>query len=334
MSFRVFQVDDSDFLTPYTFESETLGAAGIELVEGFCETPEHVIERGADADVLWLSWKPPIDAAILTALPKCRLVIRWGIGYDQIDLTAATERGVAVANAPTYGTDDVAEHALALLMALERQLIPFDSDMRSGGWKSPVAGSIRRITGATLGLVGVGRIGQALARRARGIGLEVIGHEPYRGADELTALGIEAVELTEVARRSDYVSVHVPHTPDTHALIDAAFLAQMKPDAYLINTARGKVVNERDLLVALGDGSIAGAALDVFWDEPLAADSPLRSLPNVILTPHYAGYSAQAWVDLRAEMCRTTIDFLTTGWAEAIVNPEVRGRLRPLPAPM
>lgn len=328
MTGRVFQVDDSHFLVPYTYETGRLSEAGITLVEGYCESPEDVVSRAADADVLWLSWKPNLDRAILERLPQCRLVMRWGIGYEQIDLAAATELGIAVANAPTYGTDDVAEHALALLLALERRLITFDTDMRQGGWSTPEAGSVRRITGRTVGLIGVGRIGAAFARRAQGIGLEVIGHDSFRSAEDFAAIGVESVTLEELAARSDYVSIHVPHTDATEGMVDAAFLSRLQPTTYLINTSRGKVVNEPDLIRALTDGVIAGAGLDVFQTEPLPSDSPLRSLPNVIITPHYAGYSADSWSDLREEMCRTTIDFLSTGWADTIVNPAVRDRLR------
>lgn len=328
MSGRVFQVDDSPFLVPYTYETQRLAEAGISLEEGYCETPEDVIAKAAESDVLWLAWKPQIDQTILESLPKARLVIRWGIGYEQIDLDAATAMGIAVANAPTYGTDDVAEHALALLLGLERRIVSFGTDMRDGGWTTPTAGSIRRVRGLTLGLLGVGRIGAALAQRAQGIGLNVIGFDAYRSAADFAAIGVESVSIDELAERSDYLSVHVPHTPQTNAMINAKFLKKMRDDAYLINTSRGKVINEKDLVEALRAGTVAGAGLDVFETEPLPGDNPLRHLPNVILTPHYAGYSAQSWADLREEMCRTTIDFLTAGWADTIVNPAVRDRLR------
>jgi D-3-phosphoglycerate dehydrogenase len=325
---KVFQVDDTPVLVPYTYETARLAEAGIELTEGFCESPEDVVARAVDADVLWLSWKPHLDRYVLEKLPNARLVIRWGIGYEQIDLNDATELGIAVANAPTYGTEDVAEHALALLLALERRIVPHDADMRNGAWNVPPPSSMRRVQGRTLGLLGVGRIGAALARRAQGIGLNVIGHDAYRTGEDFAAIGVERVEIDELAERSDYVSLHVPHTPETNAIVDATFLSRMKPTSYLINTSRGKVVNESDLIAALENDSIAGAGLDVFSTEPLPAESRLRSLANVILTPHYAGFSADSWADLREEMCRTTIDFLTTGWADTIVNPAVRDRLR------
>lgn len=325
----MLQVDDSPFLVPYTYETARLAEAGISLEEGYCVTPQDVITRAVEADVLWLSWNPHIDLTILEALPKLRLVVRWGIGFEQIDLDAATLLGVAVANAPTYGSDDVAEHALALLLALERRIVAFDAEMRDGGWSTPEHGSIRRLRGLTLGLLGVGRIGAAFASRARGIGLEVIGYDTYRSEADFAAIGVEPVSLDDLAKRSDYVSIHVPHTPETNGMVDARFLDKMRRDAYLINTSRGKVVNQRDLIDALRSGNIAGAGLDVFETEPLPLDSPLRGMPNTILTPHYAGYSTQSWADLREEMCRTTIDFLATGWADTVVNPAVRDRLRP-----
>lgn len=328
MSGHVFQVDDSHFLTPYTYETQRLSEAGFTFEEGFCETADEVVERAANADVLWLSWKPTIDRHILEQLPNVRLVIRWGIGYEQIDVAAATELGVAVANAPTYGTEDVADHALTLLLALERRIVSFDDDMRNGGWSTPEAGSIHRLAERTVGLLGVGRIGAALARRARGLNMKVIGYDSERTALEFESAGVEQVSLDELATRSDYVSVHVPHTAETEGMVDGAFLGKMKQSAYLINTARGRVINEADLISALQSGTIAGAGLDVFETEPLPADHVLRTLPNVVLTPHYAGFSAEAWADLRNEVCSTTIDFLTTGWADFVINPEVKDRLR------
>jgi D-3-phosphoglycerate dehydrogenase / 2-oxoglutarate reductase len=326
MSLNVFQVDHSDFLVPYTYERARLATIGAELTEGSCLTEDEVVEQAQDADVLWLSWKPHIGASILDALPRCRLVIRWGIGFDQIDLDAATERGVAVANAPTYGTVDVAEHTLAMLMALARRIPEFHEDMRRGGWT--VATGIDRMAGKTVGLIGVGRIGAAFAALARGIGLKVIGMDLGRSDDQLRQVGIEPVDLDTLLARSDYLSLHVPLTPSTENLVDAALLAKVKPGAILVNTSRGRVVDQQALIDALDAGQLSGAGLDVFQVEPLPADSPIRTHPRVLLTPHYAGFSDQSFAALREEMCTTTIDFLTTGWSDNVVNPLVRDRLR------
>lgn len=325
---QVFQVDHTPLLVPHTYEANRLADAEIGFVEGECKTTDDVIDRASDADVLWLAWNPHIDRTVLESLKKVRLVIRWGIGYEQIDLNAATELGVAVANAPTYGTEDVAEHALALLLALERRIVSHDNEIRNGGWSQPTDGSIHRLKGKTVGLLGVGRIGAALASRAAALGLKVIGHDSFRTDTELESAGVEAVSLDELTRRSDYLSIHVPHTSETEGIINAEFLANMKKTSYLINTARGMVVDEDALLAALENEEIAGAGLDVFRTEPLPAESPFRSAQNVILTSHYAGYSAEAWDDLREEMCTTTIDFLSNGWANTIVNTDVRNRMR------
>ncbi len=327
MKYSVFQVDHSDFLVPYTFERERLSSIGAELSEGSCITAEDVVRQAEDADVLWLSWKPEIGGEVLDALPRCRLVVRWGIGFDQIDLVAATERGVAVANAPNYGTGDVAEHTLALLMTVARRIPEYHEDMRRGGWTA--ATGVNRMAGRTVGLIGVGRIGAAFAQLARGIGLNVIGMDLFRSDDEMRQSGIEPVEIDTLLARSDYLSLHVPLTPETENLIDAALLAKVKPGAILVNTSRGRVVDEQALIDALDDGRLAGAALDVFQVEPLPADSPIRRHDRVLLTPHYAGYSVESFAALREEMCATTIEFLTSGWSANVVNPSVRDRLRP-----
>lgn len=265
----------------------------------------------------------------MDALPALRLVVRAGVGYDQIDVPAATARGIAVANAPTYGTDDVAEHALALLLAWARRVPQLDRGMRTDGWPAVAQFPIHRLRGQTLGIVGLGRIGSGLARRARGIGLRVVACDPVLNADQIKARDVEPTSFEDLLAQSDYVSIHVPLSDATRHLIDAAALARMKPEALLVNTSRGPVVDEAALADALASGRLGGAALDVFEEEPLAPSSPLRSFEQAVLTPHAAGYSLEAWNDLRHEMCDTAIDFLTTSWAGPIVNPQVRPTLRP-----
>lgn len=328
MSFRVFQVDPSPELEPFAMERELLAAAGGTLEVGGCLTQDEIVERARDADVLWLAWKPAIDRRVLEALPSVRLAIRWGVGYEQIDTTAATELGVAVANAPTYGTDDVAETAAALLLAAVRRIADNHSRMLQGQWPAPTPGSVHRLRGRTLGLVGAGRIGSAMGRIMAGFGMRVLAHDPGRSADAVQADGFEPVDLDTLLRESDALSVHVPYMPSTHHLVDAAFLARCRSGVVIVNTARGKVIDTDALVEALASGHVAAAGLDVFETEPLPPDAPIRLAPNVVLTPHIAGFSVEALEDLRREMCRTTIDFVTTGWVDSIVNPEVRGRLR------
>lgn len=329
MSFTVVQVDPSPDLEPYAWERERLAEAGGTLRVAGCTEAAQVAPALADADVAWLSWSPPIDRAVLADLARCRLVIRWGIGYDQIDAAAATELGIAVANAPTYGTEDVAELAIGHLFAVMRRMPWAHAAMTAGGWVTPEEPSVHRITGKTLGILGVGRIGSAVARRAQGLGMRVLGTDIARGDAELRAIGVEPVGITELAAASDAISVHVPYSAANHHLVDAAFLARMRPGAVLVNTSRGKVIDQPALAAALRSGRLGGAGIDVYEVEPPAADDPIRSAPNVSLTCHHAGFTQEAIVDLRAEMVRTTLDFIRTGWSDAIVNPAVRERLRP-----
>lgn len=325
----VFQVDPSPDLAPYEMERARLVEAGVAFRDGSCASEAELLERATGADVLWLAWRPAITRSVLEALPNCRLVVRWGVGYDQIDTAAATELGVAVANAPTYGTVDVAEHAIALILAAERRIAWANLQMHAGQWPAAKPTAQRRILGRTLGLLGAGRIGLAVAERARGLGMTVIAHDPARPGDELRAAGVEPVDLDTFLARAEIISVHVPLSAATRHLVNADFLRRVRPDALLVNTSRGPVVDQEALIAALEEGSLAGAALDVYESEPLAPDSRLRSIDRAVLTPHMAAYSAEAWADLRAEMCSTTLGFLETGWAPTIVNPAVRDRLRP-----
>lgn len=329
VSFTVVQVDPSPDLEPYAWERARLAEAGGTLRVAGCTEPAQVAPALADADVAWLSWSPPIDRAILAALDRCRLVIRWGIGYDQIDAAAATELGIAVANAPTYGTEDVAELAIGHIFSVMRRIPWAHTAMVAGGWVVPDEPTVHRITGKTLGILGVGRIGSAVARRAQGLGLRVLGTDIAKSDAELRAIGVEPVSHAELAAASDILSIHIPYSAANHHLVDAAFLARMRRGAVLVNTARGRVIDQPALAAALRSGHLGGAGIDVYEVEPPAADDPIRSAPNVSLTCHHAGFTQEAIVDLRAEMVRTTIDFMTTGWSDAIVNPEVRGRLRP-----
>jgi phosphoglycerate dehydrogenase-like enzyme len=327
-SARVFQVDASPDLAPYTYERQRLSEASIDFLDGSCNSVDELLERGAESDVLWLAWRPAITREVLQQLPACRLVVRWGVGYDQIDVAAATELGVAVANAPTYATEDVAEHTIALVLAARRRLAWIDSQMHNGAWPTLKPTSFRRLNGQTLGLLGVGRIGRRVAARARGLGLQVVGHDPFQTADVIRSFGIEPVGRDALFGRADILSVHVPLSDATFHLVNGERLAELKRGSILVNTSRGPVVDQAALIAALESGQLGGAALDVYETEPLPVDSPLRQFDSVVLTPHMAAYSAEAWADLRSEMCSTTISFVREGWAPAIVNPAVRNTLR------
>ena len=329
MTIKVFQVDPSPDLEPFAVERAGIAKAGGELVIGNCTTEDEVIAKAGDAEIFWVGWEPLMTRRVMEALPNCRLIVRWGVGYDQIPVKDANDLGIAVGNAPAYGTDDVAEHAIALLLATARRVPWFHLGMVAGGWPDNGAHPIHRMKGRTLGVIGVGRIGSAAARRGIGLGLRVIGYDKYRPADELRAMGVEPVGLDELLAESDYVTLHVPLNDETRGLMSAARLAQLRPEAILVNTSRGPVIEEPALIELMRARGITAAALDVFAREPLAADSPLRSLDNVILTPHAAGYSIEASADLRADMVNTVVEWMRDSWSGRVVNPTVRDHLRP-----
>ncbi|BCX02616.1 MAG: D-isomer specific 2-hydroxyacid dehydrogenase family protein [Candidatus Roseilinea sp.] len=262
-------------------------------------TEDDVIQAAQDADALIIGFVP-ITARVMDALPRLRCVVRYGVGYETIDVPAAVARGIQVANVPDYCIPEVADHAMALLLALARKVIPLDASMRRGEWATlKTAKPVHRIEGRTLGLIGMGRIGSAVARRALGFGMRVIVHDKYLSPERAQAAGATWVDLDALLHEADFISIHTPLTPETHHLINAEAIGKMKPGAYLINVARGAIVDTPALAEALRAGRIAGAALDVFEQEPLPADHPIRNAPNTILHPHAAWYSEEAMIQLQ-----------------------------------
>lgn len=322
---RVFHVEYRGALAPYHFEQETLRAEGVDFAWDRCASADDVVAAAKGAQVLWLEWTPRVTHAVLEALPQCELVIRWGVGYDQIDVHGATELGVAVANAPTYCTIDVAEHAIGLLLALTRQITLRNEQLHRGGWREGST-RYRRLAGSTLGVVGVGRIGSRVARLGTALGCRVLGYDV--AAERISVPGVTMADFDTVLRESDYISIHVPLSDTTHQLFDERVFAAMKEGAILINTSRGAVVKEEALMQALEHGTLQCAGLDVYREEPLPEASPLRAMPRVLLTPHEAASSPESLRDLRKEVCGATLQWLRTGWTDSVVNPAVRSCLR------
>lgn len=277
--------------------------------------------RQADALVVSAS---PVTRGVMRALDRLKVVVRTGVGYDVIDVPAATELGVVVVNIPDLWIREVANHALALLLAWNRKIVTLDRRTRGGVWVSAVPGAYTgSLHGETVGIVGLGNIGSAFARRVAALETRVIACDPYVDDARFAALGVERVSLEAVAERSDYVSVHTPLNAETHHLIGEAFLGRMKPTAFLVNTARGPVVDEKALVAALEAGRLAGAALDVWEEEPVAADSPLLAMDNVIATPHAAYFSSPAVAQV-PRRCGEEIARVLTGERPLnVVNPEV-----------
>jgi D-3-phosphoglycerate dehydrogenase len=267
-----------------------------------------------------------VSREVMSALEGLQVVVRTGVGYDVIDVPAATELGVIVVNIPDIWVREVANHALALLLAWNRKLLDLDRQVRAGVWAGGIPGErTGALHGETVGIVGLGNIGSAFARRAAALEMKVIASDPYVAPGHFAALGVERVSLESLAERSDYVSVHTLLNAETRHLIGEKFFSRMKPTAILINTSRGPVVDEGALARALRDKRLAGAALDVWEEEPVAPDNPLLKLDNVIATPH-AAYFSTAAVAAVPRRCGEEIARVLTGQRPLnVVNPEVYG---------
>jgi D-3-phosphoglycerate dehydrogenase / 2-oxoglutarate reductase len=311
---------DHDNVDP---ERSVLDGHDVELRVLQCRTPEEVAAQAGDADVL-INQYVPITAEALDALPRCRLVVRYGVGVDNVDVEAAAARGVWVANVPDYGRDEVADHTLALALAVLRGVVALDRSVREGTWDLEAARPLRRLSTLTYGVVGCGAIGTAVAGRAAGLGMRVLG---YDVPQVRSAPPIERVPLEALLSSSDVVSLHAALTPDTHHLIGAAALGRMRPSALLVNTARGGLVDAAALLAALDAGELAGAALDVLEGEPPdELGWRLARHPKVVMTPHAAWYSEEAFHTLKTEVAREALRVLEGGRPRSPVNHPERPR--------
>lgn len=300
-------------------------ALGAELRVGQCRTPEEVLALTHDADAI-LNCYAPMPTNVIDALEHCKIIARYGIGVDTVDLVAATRKGIAVTNVPEYCVDEVSDHALALLLAWARKVVVANRAIRAGSWQLADVAPIHRLRGQTLGLVGLGKIALRLAGKAQALGLRVIGTDPYVSAERVAPLNIALLPLDDVLAQSDFVSLHAPLTNETRGMLNADAFAKMKPTALIINTARGPLIDDGALRNALSSGKIAAAALDVTPLEPLPADSPLRTLDNVILTPHIAYYSEESLRDLQQEAVDEVTRALRGEPQKSLVNREVLAR--------
>jgi D-3-phosphoglycerate dehydrogenase len=296
--------DLGDNVLETTALTEALDA---EVVVRQCTSEEEVIDavRAFNPQALLVQWAP-ITGRVLEAGPDCRFISRLGIGIDMIDLDAAQDRGVEVQNVPDYCIEEVATHAFATALALWRQIPALDSQVRSGQWSAiTYAPSIKRLSQATVGIVGLGRIGRAVAQGFQAWGCDVIAYDPVASPPS----DITLVDLDTLLADSDIISLHAPLTEESRHLIDRQAIARLRKSPIIVNTSRGPLIDEDALAAGLLEGQVGGAALDVFGVEPLAADSPLRSLDRVLLTPHAAWASAQALPDLRRLAVQNIIDY-------------------------
>jgi len=295
-------------------ERAIIARAGYELQLAQCRTADEVIAAGAGAVAL-LAQYAPITEAVLAALPTVRVLGTYGASLSNIDLPAAARRGLRVVNVPDYGVAEVADHTLGLILALTRGIVTLDRAVHAGAWDFRAGGELRRSSGQQVGIIGLGRIGSAVARRALALGFRVVAADPRRPAIE----GVRLVELDDLLATSDVVSLNTQLDPSTRHLLGSAAFARMKPGAYLVNTSRGGLIDQAALAEALRSGHLGGAALDVLEREPIAAADPLLALSNVVLTPHAAFYSRESLV----EMKRRAAEAITTALADvpAVATP-------------
>jgi phosphoglycerate dehydrogenase-like enzyme len=286
-----------------TVERQVLdGAAEVKTIQIDFHEPLPDIALAADALLLWHNI--PIGADVIAKLKNCRALIRNGTGYDSVDTKAAAARGIPVCNVPDYGTEEVADHALALALALCRQIFPLDAEAKSLGWKINVSAKMRRLRTLQFGVVGCGAIGTAAALRAKAFGFKVVFYDPYLPMGTRKALGVErAMTLDELLRDSDVISIHAPLTDETRGMIGAREIGLMKPTAFLVNTARGDIVQKAPVLAALREGRLAGAGLDVVENEPLRSAEEAAT-PNLIVTCHAAFCSPEGMIEMRTSSAK------------------------------
>lgn len=308
-------------------ERKLFADAGVELFAAQCRTEEDVAVA-ATGCVGILSQYAPIGERVFAALPQLGIVSRIGSGYDNIDTAACERHGVWLANSPDYGIGEVATHALALALALIRNVVAYHRDIQAGRWHYLSSGPLRRAREMTLGIIGLGRIGKRMAHVSRDVFKRVAAYDPYLIDGDFPQYVERAADLAGLLAASDVVSIHAPLTAETRGMIDAAALSRSKRGSYLVNTARGAIVEIADLLGALDSGILAGAGLDVLPAEPISPTDRLLGHPNVILTPHAAFYSEQSVVDLRHKAARNIVTWIATGRPDYIV---VRGTRKPGP---
>lgn len=322
------QARPQDVAERFALELEALAPLA-DVVEIRADSPAEFAAGVRDLDAIITSWGLRIDRQVIDALDHCVVIGVGSVGVDMVDVAAATEAGIVVTNVPDVFIEEVADHALMLLLDVARRTTTMARMARSGDWYQgrPLLSKVPRLLGQTLGLYAFGNVARATARRARAFGMRVIAHDPYVSELTITEAGVEPVGLNELLERSDYLSIHAPDNPETHHAFDAAAFERMKPGAVLINTARGPIIDEAALIAALREGRIAGAGLDVLEQEPPDPDNPLLTMENVLVTPHVASASTRMRPETRRRVGREVALVLRGRWPRSCVNPTVLPRV-------
>ena len=314
-------------ITDYTWESldpegRILAQAGAMMVVAETGEEDELVGLAPEVDGILTCWKP-VTKKILQTATRCQVVGRYGVGLDNIDVTHSTSAGIVVTNVPDYCQEEVSDQAMALLLSCARKVTFYDRAIKAGNYDLQAGVPLYRIAGKTLGIVGFGKNGRTLYRKAKGFALNVITYDPYLTEKMLESYDVDLVDIEELLSRSDYVSVHVPLTEDTKHLFDYEAFSRMKSTAIVINTSRGGVIDSQGLLQALNEGKIAAAGLDVLDQEPPAPDDPLVSHAKTVVTPHAAFYSEESLLELQETAARQVAAVLTGEVPEYIVNREV-----------
>jgi D-3-phosphoglycerate dehydrogenase len=303
-------------------ERKVLSEIDPEFILAYCNTEDEVIEVAKDADGI-INQYAPMTRRVIESLKRCKIIARYGVGVDNIDVEAATEHKIIVANVPDYCVDEVSTHTMALILACARGITLLDSKISEKIWDFTLAKPLFRTKGKTLGLFGLGRIARAVAQKASGFGFKIIAYDPY--VSKIDG-GIKLVKFSQLLSDSDFISIHTPLTDKTKHSFGESELKTMKKTAYLINTARGPIIDERNLYVALKERWIAGAALDVMEKEPPDWENILPKLNNLIITPHISFYSEESYVELKTKTAKAVLSVLKGGLPRAMVNPQAANK--------
>ncbi len=309
--FKIVMTDDRH--KTYEEEKKVLQSIDAEVIIANCITEQEVIDTCKDADGIMVNLAP-MSANVIEKLEKCKVISRYGVGYDNVDLTACTQKGIYLANVPDYCAEEVSDQALALLMACARKVARRDAQVRAGQWNIGKADPIYRLAGKTFSFLGFGTIGRCLFRKIKGFNFSrILVYDPFIDAETIRSMGAEKVEWKEALSDADYISVHMPLNDKTRGIINASAFAMMKPTAIIVNTSRGPVIDENALISALSKGQINSAGLDVHVKEPLDKDNPLLKIPNCVLTDHVGWYSEEAMSELKRKVAENVKDVLITG---------------------
>ena len=319
-------------ITDYTWpnidaETAILEAAGIEPIVAPDSSVETLARLAADVDAIMFCFAQ-VPASVLQNAPNCKVASRYGIGVDNLDIAACTELGIVVTNIPDYCIDEVADHVMAMVLAFNRKIVKHSSMVKSSGWGSvSLTDTMHRLRDKTMGIAGMGRIGRAVAERARVFGMTVLAHDPFIGQSDAPE-GVQMTSMDSMLEASDFVTLHAPLLPETTGMMGAAEFRLMKNDAFLINAARGPLIDESALVEALGRDEIGGAGLDVLEETAPPDDHPLYAFENVIITPHTAFFSQASTIELEERTAREVVRVLNGEMPDVVINPEVLGKTR------